>query len=553
MSTLDPNINKIFFDKFKCEKKIGKGSFGTVYAGTNLLTKQQIAIKLEKKCSFLNTLETEAYRLMYLQGKGIPHIMCYGSNHEHNILIQELLGRSLDDLFNSLKRKFSLKTVCVLGIEMLKRIQHVHSKHHIHRDIKPDNFMISKNINDNTIYIIDFGLSKKYYSTSKQKHIQFCKGKKLIGTARYCARNAHKGYEQSRRDDIESIGYVLIYFLRGSLPWQGIKVKQYEDQFEKIAMRKYNITINELCRGCPDEFVLYFNYVDILQFEDEPNYKYLIELFQQMIRRYCNDVHYDFDWKQDMGKYNNMIGMDVHNKSRGVSLVANKNGLSANNDSRNDPEKNEDDDDDTNDNDSEEMFNVNQHHNDVDSFHRGVEHNEQMENVLTTHKENEEKKEYIENKQQQLCIGKRNKNFIRNSCLINKKIGDNKGEGYNKGKCCCVVHDRDKIEHNEEYKYCNHEHKYMNNEIVKNDVLCQKLLFNYLDDMYIKNAANLNTDRKVPQYELDKPPISHNDFSNIQLQINQNHSRNRNNNNNNIINGTTDHLKDSTKCTCITF
>ena len=125
MVTQDPNINKVFFDKFKCEKKIGKGSFGTVYSGTNLLTKKPIAIKLEKKTPFLNTLETEAYRLIYLQGEGIPQIICYGSNHQHNILVQELLGRSLDDLFNSLKRKFSLKTVCVVGIEMIKRIQNI--------------------------------------------------------------------------------------------------------------------------------------------------------------------------------------------------------------------------------------------------------------------------------------------------------------------------------------------------------------------------------------------------------------------------------------------
>ena len=540
MSTLDHNINKVFFDKFKCEKKIGKGSFGTVYSGTNLLTKKQIAIKLEKKSSFVNTLETEAYRLIYLQGEGIPQIICYGSNHQHNVLIQELLGRSLDDLFNSLKRKFSLKTVCVVGIEMIKRIHHVHSKHHIHRDIKPDNFMIGKNVNDNTIYIIDFGLSKKYYSTSKQKHIQFCKGKSLIGTARYCARNAHKGYEQSRRDDIESIGYVLIYFLIGSLPWQGLKVKQYEDQFEKIAMKKYNITVNELCRGCPEEFILYFNHVDTLQFEDEPNYEYLIELFQRMIRKYCSDVYYDFDWKQDMCKYNTTV-IDFHNKSRDVSLVANKNGLSTTNESRNVPEKNEEDKEDSN---NEEMFNVNQRHCEIDSIHQSVQDNEQIQTILTDN-EYEEKKECIEDKQQ-LCVGRRNKTFIRNSCLFDKGIGNKKGECYNRGKCCWAVHERNK---NEEYKNCNDD-KYINSDIEKN-ALCQQLTFDYLDDLYLKNAANLNTDRKEPKYLSDKPPISQNGFNNIKLQLSQNHSRNRTSNN--VIKSTTDPLKDNTKCTCIMF
>ena len=226
----DTNINKIFFQKYLCQKKIGKGSFGTVYLGINTLTNEKIAIKMEKKTKNNNgTLEVEAYRLIYLQGEGIPKIYCYGNNQTHNILVQELLGKSLEDIFNSMRKKFSLKTVCVLGIEMIKRIQFVHSRHHIHRDIKPDNFMVGREENENKIYIIDFGLAKKYYSTSKHQHIKFCKGKSLIGTARYCGRNAHRGYEQSRRDDIESIGYVLMYFLNGILPWQGLKVRQGED------------------------------------------------------------------------------------------------------------------------------------------------------------------------------------------------------------------------------------------------------------------------------------------------------------------------------------
>ena len=403
--------------------------------------------------------------------------------------------------------------------------------------------MIGKSANDNTIYIIDFGLSKKYYSTSKQRHIQFCKGKSLIGTARYCARNAHKGYEQSRRDDIESIGYVLIYFLIGSLPWQGLKVKQYEDQFEKIAMKKYNITVSELCRGCPEEFILYFNHVDTLQFEDEPNYEYLIELFQQMIKKYCNDVYYDFDWKQDMGKYNTTV-QDIHYKSRDVSLVANKNGLSTTNESRNVPEeKNEVEEN------GEEKFNLNQHHSDIESTHENVQNNKQIQTILT-HNEIEEKKDRTEDKQQ-CVVGKKNKNFIRNSCLFEKGISNKKGEHYytKEKDCCCVNHDRDKFERNKEYdNNCNE--KYTNNATEKS-VICQQFTFNYLDDIYFKKAANLNTARKEQKYLQEKPPISDTNFSNINLQLSRNHSRNRTNNN--VIKSTTDPLKDSTKCTCVMF
>ena len=339
----DANINKIFFQKYLCQKKIGKGSFGTVYLGINTLTNEKIAIKMEKKTKNNNgTLEVEAYRLIYLQGEGIPKIYCYGNNQTHNILVQELLGKSLEDIFNSMRKKFSLKTVCVLGIEMIKRIQFVHSRHHIHRDIKPDNFMVGREENENKIYIIDFGLAKKYYSTSKHQHIKFCKGKSLIGTARYCGRNAHRGYEQSRRDDIESIGYVLMYFLNGILPWQGLKVRQGEDQFEKIAEKKYTTPFEELCKNQPNEFLLYFKHADELKFEEEPKYDYLIGLFQEMINKYCNNCFYDFDWKKNVCTHFSAEQEQMNSpntRSRDVSLIVNKNGTSTMNDSRNLPEK----------------------------------------------------------------------------------------------------------------------------------------------------------------------------------------------------------------------
>lgn len=135
----------------------------------------------------------------------------------------------------------------------MKLIRFVHSKHHIHRDIKPDNFMIGREENENRLYIIDFGLSKKYYSATKKEHIKFSKGKSLTGTARYCARNAHRGYEQSRREDIESIGYLLMYLLLGTLPWQGLKLNPGEEHFLKIAEKKCDTSFEELCKGQPSK------------------------------------------------------------------------------------------------------------------------------------------------------------------------------------------------------------------------------------------------------------------------------------------------------------
>jgi serine/threonine protein kinase len=205
-------------------------------------------------------LETEAYRLIYLKGEGVPRVFCYGNNKHHNILVIELLGRSLEELFNQCARKFTLKTVCVLGIEMLKRIQYVHEKNHIHRDIKPDNFMMGINENEDKLIIIDFGLAKKYRSSKKKDHIPFKSNKNITGTARYCSVNTHRGYEQSRRDDLESIGYVLMYFLRGALPWQGIKCKQDEDHYEKIYEKKKSTSTEELCKGFPRNLFKYSYY-----------------------------------------------------------------------------------------------------------------------------------------------------------------------------------------------------------------------------------------------------------------------------------------------------
>jgi len=322
----DPYINRIIFSEYLIQKKIGKGSFGTVYQGKVVSTDQKIAIKLEKKeKDDSGLLETEACRLYLMQGEGIPKIICYGNNQTHNILIQELLGHSLEELFNLNGRKFTLKTVCSIGIEMIKRIKFVHSKYHIHRDIKPDNFMTGREKEDNKIYIIDFGLAKKYYSVSKKSHIKFRTGKNLIGTARYCGRNAHKGYEQGRRDDIESIGYVLMYFLNGILPWQGLKAMKGEDQFEKIAEKKNNTSFEELTRNNPEEFLLYFKHCDSLKFEDEPNYEYLISLFKTMINKYCIDCLYDYDWKKNKIPNLSSIKDKEINNNKDISLLVHNN------------------------------------------------------------------------------------------------------------------------------------------------------------------------------------------------------------------------------------
>ena len=172
------------------------------------------------------------YQLLQNQ-TGISQMFWFGQQDYFNFLIIELLGPNLEDLFNTCKRKFSLKTVLMLADRMIALIEIIHSKGFVHRDIKPDNFLIGHGPCQNKIFIIDFGLSKKYREAhisatnnlvKNYVHIPFKDGKNLAGTARYASINAHNGIDQTRRDDLESCCYVLLYFIQGSLPWQGLKV-----------------------------------------------------------------------------------------------------------------------------------------------------------------------------------------------------------------------------------------------------------------------------------------------------------------------------------------
>ena len=208
----------------------------------------------------------------------------------------ELLGKSLEDVFQSQQKKFSIKTVCMIGIQMLDRLEFIHNKNIIHRDIKPDNFVLGLDNKSHIIYILDFGLSKKFRSSRTHQHIKFNVNKKLTGTARYASINALKGCEQSRRDDLEAIGYVLMYFLRGSLPWQGLHVHKGEDRYKKILTKKRSTSAEELCLGFPNEFVEYINYTRNLEFEADPDYKFLRGLLVSALEK--QNAKYDFwyDW-----------------------------------------------------------------------------------------------------------------------------------------------------------------------------------------------------------------------------------------------------------------
>ncbi|KAL8254537.1 hypothetical protein R6Q59_032758 [Mikania micrantha] len=284
-------------NKFRLGRKIGSGSFGEIYLGTNVQTNEEVAIKLENvKTKHPQLLyESKLYRILQ-GGTGVPNVRWFGVEGDYNVLVMDLLGPSLEDLFNFCSRKLSLKTVLMLADQMINRIEFVHSKSFLHRDIKPDNFLMGLGRRANQVYIIDFGLVKKYRDTTTHQHIPYRDNKNLTGTARYASMNTHLGIEQSRRDDLESLGYVLMYFLRGSLPWQGLKAGNKKQKYEKISEKKVSTSIEALCRGYPTEFASYFHYCRSLRFEDKPDYAYLKRIFRDLFIREGFQFDYVFDW-----------------------------------------------------------------------------------------------------------------------------------------------------------------------------------------------------------------------------------------------------------------
>ncbi|KAG4945137.1 hypothetical protein AAZX31_15G025400 [Glycine max] len=284
-------------NKFRLGRKIGSGSFGEIYLGTNTQTNEEVAIKLENvKTKHPQLLyESKLYKILQ-GGTGIPNVRWFGIEGDYNVLVMDLLGPSLEDLFNFCTRKLSLKTVLMLADQMINRVEFIHSKSFLHRDIKPDNFLMGLGRRANQVYAIDFGLAKKYRDTSTHQHIPYRENKNLTGTARYASMNTHLGIEQSRRDDLESLGFVLMYFLRGSLPWQGLKAGTKKQKYEKISEKKVSTSIESLCRGYPSEFASYFHYCRSLRFDDKPDYAYLKRLFRDLFIREGFQFDYVFDW-----------------------------------------------------------------------------------------------------------------------------------------------------------------------------------------------------------------------------------------------------------------
>jgi len=291
---MDVRLDLRIAGKYRLGRKIG-GVESMVFLGTNVRTGGEVSIKLESIEAKLPQLLYEAKVCKLLQGcAGVPRVHWYGVESDYNVMVVDMLGPTLQELFNK-EGKFSLKTVLLLADQMLHMVDDVHAQNFIHRNINPDCFLMGLGEKENKLHIIGFNLAKKFWDSKSEKHIPYKEGKSIERIPyhfEYVSANTHRGMEQSRRDDMESVGYVLMYLLRGNLPWQGLD----GDEFDTVKQAKLETSTQSLCHGSPSAFFKYLDHCRKLEFDSEPDYEYLAKIFREAAKKEAYEYDYIFDW-----------------------------------------------------------------------------------------------------------------------------------------------------------------------------------------------------------------------------------------------------------------
>ncbi|KAK0617802.1 casein kinase 1, delta subunit [Bombardia bombarda] len=283
-------------NRYRVERKIGEGGCGLVYSGTDLHTNKPVAIKLSEDSAAQSLLQREAEVYGALAGRvGIPHVRLTSAS-TYSVLIEDLLGPSLEDLFRYCGCKFTLKTILMIADQAINRISYVHSRGFLHRDIKPENFLMGVGRRGNVLHIIDFGLSVEREMVANMEH----RGNlPFNGTCEFATIRNHKRNGQSWADDLEALGYVLLYFALGSLPWQALTADTNEELAVLVGEQKMSLSGAALCDGVlPKEFATYIDYTRSLPFNDKPDYAYLRKLLRGAFDRGGFKYDHVYDWTE---------------------------------------------------------------------------------------------------------------------------------------------------------------------------------------------------------------------------------------------------------------
>lgn len=288
------------------KQMVNGGAYGQIYIGELQSDKTKVAVKVEKQGTGHEKLLHEGTAYRKLEGMlGIPKMYWFGMHGEqYNMLVMDFLGPSLNDLFENNDQKFSLKTVLLLIDQIYDIFKHVHKKGFLHRDISPSNFVMGSSIESrHRVHLIDFGLSKKIdapgvFTIGGSRRTSFHINHAVVGTPRYVSLNAHQGCDAGWRDDVEALSYMWVYFLKGNLPWMGLKANSYAEKLIKIAQVKSSMNGREICSGIPDEFALNVDYCRHLKSQEFPNYKAMQQMFHDLANKREIEYDYRFDWDE---------------------------------------------------------------------------------------------------------------------------------------------------------------------------------------------------------------------------------------------------------------